>query len=95
MFEFQDSLRKVAVFDDFDIFIDFQRFFTVFQVEGILHNASEETNGGLLAPSVPVDQEVDVPTLNKFDQIQPLDDLLIRRRSIQSSPANSRWEFYL
>ena len=54
-----------------------------FQVEGILQN----TEGGVDVEKI---GNFEVPSLNTFDKSQPLDDLLIRRRSLHSSPANSR-----
>ena len=53
------------------------------QVEGILQN----TEGGVDVETI---GNFEVPSLNTFDKSQPLDDLLIRRRSLHSSPANSR-----
>ena len=53
------------------------------QVEGILQN----TEGGVDVEKI---GNFEVPSLNTFDKSQPLDDLLIRRRSLHSSPANSR-----
>lgn len=53
------------------------------EVEGILQN----TAGGVDVNSI---GDFEVPELNTFDKSQPLDDLLIRRRSLHSSPANSR-----
>ena len=57
---------------------------SVFQVEGILQN----TQGGIDVDSI---EDFEAPTLNSFEKSQPLDDLLIRRRSLHSSPANSRY----
>ena len=56
---------------------------TKFQVEGILQNSE----GGIDVETI---EDFEVPTLNTFDKSQPLDDLLIRRRSLHSSPAHSR-----
>lgn len=53
------------------------------EVEGILQN----TEGGVDVETI---GNFEVPSLNTFDKSQPLDDLLIRRRSLHSSPANSR-----
>jgi len=53
------------------------------EVEGILQN----TEGGVDVEKI---GNFEVPSLNTFDKSQPLDDLLIRRRSLHSSPANSR-----
>ena len=55
----------------------------IFQVEGILQNSE----GGIDVETI---EDFEVPTLNTFDKSQPLDDLLIRRRSLHSSPAHSR-----
>lgn len=53
------------------------------EVEGILQN----TDGGVDIDTI---EDLDAPPLNTFDKSQPLDDLLIRRRSLHSSPAHSR-----
>ena len=53
------------------------------QVEGILQN----TAGGIDVETI---EDFEAPSLNTFEKSQPLDDLLIRRRSLHSSPANSR-----
>jgi len=53
------------------------------EVEGILQNSE----GGIDVQSI---EDFEAPSLNTFDKSQPLDDLLIRRRSLHSSPANSR-----
>jgi len=53
------------------------------EVEGILQNSE----GGIDVETI---EDFEVPTLNTFDKSQPLDDLLIRRRSLHSSPAHSR-----
>jgi len=53
------------------------------EVEGILQNSE----GGVDIEAI---DNFEVPPLNTFEKSQPLDDLLIRRRSLHSSPANSR-----
>jgi len=53
------------------------------EVEGILQNSA----GGIDVQTI---EDFEAPSLNTFDKSQPLDDLLIRRRSLHSSPANSR-----
>jgi len=53
------------------------------EVEGILQNSE----GGIDVQTI---EDFEAPSLNTFDKSQPLDDLLIRRRSLHSSPANSR-----
>jgi len=53
------------------------------EVEGILQN----TAGGIDVETI---EDFEAPSLNTFEKSQPLDDLLIRRRSLHSSPANSR-----
>jgi len=53
------------------------------EVEGILQNSE----GGVDVQNI---EDFEAPSLNTFDKSQPLDDLLIRRRSLHSSPANSR-----
>ena len=61
-------------------------YFDGLQVEGILQNTESGKN-------VEKIDNFEVPSLNTFDKSQPLDDLLIRRRSLHSSPANSRYGF--
>ena len=56
----------------------------ILQVEGILQNSE----GGVDIEKI---DNFEVPPLNTFEKSQPLDDLLIRRRSLHSSPANSRF----
>jgi len=58
------------------------------EVEGILQKTAATGGRGLDVQTIEPDYEV--PSLNSFDKSQPLDDLLIRRRSLHSSPANSR-----
>lgn len=53
------------------------------EVEGILQNSES----GIDVQTI---EDFEAPSLNTFDKSQPLDDLLIRRRSLHSSPANSR-----
>jgi len=55
------------------------------EVEGILQNSE----GGIDVQTL---EDFETPSLNNFDtrDTKPLDDLLIRRRSLHSSPANSR-----
>lgn len=56
------------------------------EVEGILQN----TAGGVDVQTI---EDFEVQPLNTFEKSQPLDDLLIRRRSQHSSPANSRFVY--
>ena len=65
------------------VHIDFLTIFSLNQVEGILQN----TAGGIDVETI---EDFEAPSLNTFEKSQPLDDLLIRRRSLHSSPANSR-----
>jgi len=53
------------------------------EVEGILQNNEESADMDSF-------EDFEAPSLNTFDKSQPLDDLLIRRRSLHSSPAHSR-----
>ncbi len=52
-------------------------------VEGILHNKSE-------VPVVAPDEAVNEAVVNAFEQIQPLDDLSLRRKSLQLTPSGSQ-----
>ena len=69
--------------DDVHTLVLSLNYFDGLQVEGILQNTESGKN-------VEKIDNFEVPSLNTFDKSQPLDDLLIRRRSLHSSPANSR-----
>ena len=75
---------QIVQFSSFLLWVLSPNYFDgLLQVEGILQN----TEGGVDVETI---GNFEVPSLNTFDKSQPLDDLLIRRRSLHSSPANSR-----
>ena len=74
---------QISSDDDVHTLVLSLNYFDGLQVEGILQNTESGKN-------VEKIDNFEVPTLNTFDKSQPLDDLLIRRRSLHSSPANSR-----
>ena len=81
---FQLHNMQIVHFSSFLLWVLSPNYFDgLLQVEGILQN----TEGGVDVETI---GNFEVPSLNTFDKSQPLDDLLIRRRSLHSSPANSR-----
>ena len=74
---------QISSDDDVHTLVLSLNYFDGLQVEGILQNTESGKN-------VEKIDNFEVPSLNTFDKSQPLDDLLIRRRSLHSSPANSR-----